>query len=206
MKQKIRVIILLLLLIVVIGSIMFITKNKNSESKSKQEILYYNNFKFKKGIIGWYTLIKVGNRSFNVSFLYSPKEVENISVEKRINDLILKKKLIYITTDPFYSARVSQAQVEISKITSPRTHVFGILNIPTMITVTYIPEGYEYKNIKPADCSMANESIGVIKLLIGDENKVYKKDGCVIVEGKNEYEIVKVADRLSYNLLGIIPP
>lgn len=165
----------------------------------------YNGFLFQKGMYAWYSKIKVGDLIYDVSFVYGPKEVENIPVFGKVNDLILKANKLYITTEPDYPSRVGKAQVEISKITSPRTSNFGMLNIPTINTVTYIPEELKNRyNYPEITCKNATLNQTVIYLKIGNKTQIYNDSFCVIVEGLNDTEVVKAADRLVYNLLGII--
>ncbi len=165
----------------------------------------YNGFLFQKGMYAWYSKIKIGDSVYDVSFVYGPKEVDNISVIGKVNDLILKANEIYVTTEPDYPSKIGKAQVEISKITSPRTANFGILNIPTINTVTEIPDNLKgIVNYPEITCENATSNTSVIYLKIGSETRIYNDSYCVIVEGSNDDEVVKAADRLVYNLLGII--
>jgi hypothetical protein len=165
----------------------------------------YNGFRFEKSIYGWQTKLTLDNELYKVDFFYGPESVEHIPVESGVNDLILSAEKIYVTTYPYYTSRATQAQFEIAKITSPRTDfATGMLNIPTMMTVTYFPEGREQKELVPADCFNATEEASVIKLVLGDTTAVYKDGLCIIVEAESEEGLVKAADRLAYNFLGII--
>ncbi len=180
-------------------------KNDLINNSFKPESYKYNGFLFQKGMYAWYSKIRVGDLVYDVSFVYGPKEVDDIPVLGEVNDLILKAKEIYITTEPDYPSRIGKAQVEISKITSPRTSSFGILNIPTINTVTYIPEEIKGKVGYPEiTCKNASANKSVIYLKIGSETKIYNKSYCVVVEGSNDEDVVRAADRLIYNLLGII--
>lgn len=166
----------------------------------------YNGFVFQKGSDAWYSSMILGNNSYNVSFVYGPKEVDYIDVQPEVNDIILNAEEILVTTNPNYSSRVGQAQIEIVKITSPRTSNFGVLNIPTFATVTYLPEdaiGYS-EDFPTATCENATENRTVINLILGNDTRIYKEGFCVIVEGETEKKIVEASDRLVYNLLGII--
>ncbi|HDP74132.1 MAG TPA: hypothetical protein ENN46_04240 [Candidatus Woesearchaeota archaeon] len=165
----------------------------------------YHGYNFEKSAYGWRTRLSLEDRLYEIDFWYGPKSVEQIPVEAGINNLILGAEKIYITNHPFYSAETVKAQVEIAKITSPRTDfATGMLNIPTMMTTTFFPEGREQPGLVPADCFNASDEVSVVKLVLGDTTAVYKEGLCVIVEGVNETELIKAANRLSYNLLGII--
>jgi hypothetical protein len=39
---------------------------------------------------------------------------------------------------------------------------------------------------------------------VGDETKIYLEGNCVIVQGTDEWEIVRAADRLTFGLLGVM--
>jgi len=60
-------------------------------------------------------------------------------------------------------------------------------------------EGYIVK-----DCNDVNKTDGVIILNKAKENKVVNKEGCIIVNGITEEDIIKGADRLVFDLLNVI--
>lgn len=55
-----------------------------------------------------------------------------------------------------------------------------------------------------ASCGNVSKGVGVVYMKLGDDDRVYVDDGCVIVEGKDRDGLIKSADRISYVLLGVL--
>lgn len=131
-----------------------------------------------------------------VNTRYDPRELAEIDVEEGIKESILSKKELFITMDSEASAISVLAATEISKVTG---NVY-MYNIPTYGALDAPVEG---KNVTVMTCNDAVGSIGVIYLKEGEESKVYSEDECVIIEGTNEQDLVKVANRLMLETLGV---
>jgi len=70
----------------------------------------------------------------------------------------------------------------------------------------YILEGGDRVNVGIAPkvtCEDANENIGVIYLDLGEENKVYSKGNCIILEGINDKGLLLASEKFAYHLIGV---
>lgn len=142
------------------------------------------------------------NYQYFIPLRYGPKSLEDIYVQKGINDLILNKEYLYLTLDPNYNSEALLATIDIAKVTG--TAEYSIFKIPTQGALIY-PANNTNSTITPIiTCNNANGKIGVIWLNIDDENKIYANKECVVVEGTDYDNLIKVADRLVYNLLGVM--
>jgi len=106
------------------------------------------------------------------------------------------KDELFITMDPDATGLTVLAGTEISKIIgSP-----FLYNVPTRgALLRDVGNGAPVKT-----CSDVNETTSIVKLETGSENKVYSEKGCVIVQGTNESELIRSADRLSLTVLGVM--
>ena len=52
-------------------------------------------------------------------------------------------------------------------------------------------------------CNTVNETVSVIYLTLGTENKVYSEKDCIIVEGKDTEGLTLAANKFAYYLLGV---
>jgi len=131
-----------------------------------------------------------------VNSRYDPRELDKLDVEENIEGKILDKKELFITMDSEASSVSVLAATEISKITG-NAYMF---NIPTHGALDAPVEG---KNITVKTCNDITGDIGIIYLKESDKERIYSEGECVIVEGNNEGELVKVANRLMLDILGV---
>jgi len=175
----------------------FAFKIGNSDNKSYS----YNGFLINKAEYGYSTLVTINNEPYLVSFRNGPKEVENISVEKGIKEEILSKEVIYLTLQPNFTSVPVIGAHEIAKILGRGANIYNILTIGAVISE---PEGNSI-GVSVVTCENATSTIGVIWLDISNEEKIYKKDNCIKVEGVDEMSIIRSSDRLLFDLLNIMP-
>src|SRR3989344_2594678 len=140
---------------------------------------------------------------------YGPKEMDDITVEKDIDNLVLLdlskedtlKNLIYITQDPKLVEESQRdsivASLEIMKVVGD--YSFGVYKIP--IQMAYTSKGST--NLPIITCKDTDNGKGVILLKYGGANRIYSEEGCVILEATTSEDIIKVADRLVLDLLGV---
>ncbi|MDI3544218.1 MAG: hypothetical protein PWQ28_499 [Candidatus Woesearchaeota archaeon] len=207
------------LLLQQLGVIDFHLKGEK-DNHSSPGIIKYNDFIFKKELVGWSTLVKVGNQSYELMVRYNPEEVEYIEMinESKIKDRLLSSDVVFITTDPFMPSRVGLSAMEISKILNPRKNNTGILGIPSVVGVTYIPAGYDDKAAMVIDCYNASEGdminvenrtetfVSVIRYEINETsgNRIFFRDDCIIISGENVSVLEHAGDRMVYSLLNVI--
>ena len=79
----------------------------------------------------------------------------------------------------------------------------GLYNKRVIGAVTSPPK--EDTGIPIIDCNGVKDDLNVVKLQLGSQTKVFLEDnGCIIVQGTNEWEIVRASDRLIYDVLEVI--
>ena len=127
-----------------------------------------------------------------------PLSLENITVEGMVNTRIYGDDIVYITINPNanLSAKTTIAALEIDKIIDNPL----LYNISVRSAMT-LPNDYGYP-VK--SCSDGTDTSTVIWLTLGSETTVYTENYCIVVVGTNEDELIRAADRLVYQLLGIM--
>jgi hypothetical protein len=168
----------------------------------------YNGFQFVKNADGtWTTVVEKGNQPFQIPFYYHPRELEDIGIESNLRNKFFAVRdnngSIFITLDPDAGNNtIVIAGVEIARITGER---FGLLNVPTHSAFIKKPQNATVDTGTPVvTCNSASNKTMVIWLTLSDKNVAYSQGNCIILEFKSYTDSVKVADRLMYNLLGIM--
>ncbi len=155
-------------------------------------------------VLTTYTKYKNDNKNYQqvIPLRYGPKELENIKADKNINDKILNKKYIYITLNPNMTGDALLASIDIAKVTG--TADYSVFKIPTQGALVHPTNNSNASETPIITCNNANKDIGVIRMYIGKENRIASLKECVVVEAINDKDLIKVADRLVYNLLGVM--
>ncbi len=127
-----------------------------------------------------------------------PLSLEDIPVEGSINTRIYGDEEIYVTLNPNadLSSKATIAALEIDKIIDNEY----LYNIPVHSAMTLENEqGYPVKS-----CYDGTDTTTIIWLTLGTETKVYTEEYCIIIVGTDEDELIRAADRMVYQLLGIM--
>jgi len=167
----------------------------------------YNGFDFYKADDSfWYTVVQKGAQPYQIPFYYHPRELEDIAIEPGIRDkffdMVANNGTIFIALDPDSESKAVIAGVEIAKITG---RGYQILNVPTHSAFTREPTNITTNVETPiVTCSAANNKTLVIGLVLSTKNLAYSQDYCIRIEATSYDDMVRVADRLMYNLLGIM--
>jgi hypothetical protein len=167
----------------------------------------YNNFDFFKGPDGfWYTMVQKGNQPYQIPFYYHPRDLVGITVEPGLKEKFFgirdNNGSIFITLDPEADPKIVVAGVEIAKITGKG---YALLNVPTRSAFIRPPKNMTTNVETPIiTCDYADSKTMVIWLVRSDKDIVYSYDNCVRVEAKSDDDMIKVADRMMYHLLGIM--
>jgi len=176
--------------------------------KARLEKYKYNNFEFVKKKDGfWYTIVQKGAQPYWIPFYYHPSELEDIPVEPGLRDKFFMIRdnngSIYITIDPDAGNNtIVIAGVEISRITGSR---YDLLGVPTHSAFIKPPRETATETGTPiVTCKYANNRTMVIWITLSDKNVAYSYGYCVILEARTYNDMVRVADRTMYHLLGIM--
>ncbi|MEM4267793.1 MAG: hypothetical protein QXK37_03085 [Candidatus Woesearchaeota archaeon] len=186
-----------LLLFMIVGIGAFYGYKSYKDSQVADERFTYNYFKVEKRDGIWWTEAQQGKNLFLITMRYSPREVENVTVIGDVQELRRKWGFFYITFDPTEEkfADVTMANAEIS---TKLVQHFGIGVAPGCIKPA--PECTQL-NVTLVSCE--NESLPVIFLNQESPPVVKVQGNCIIVQGE-ESDIIRAADRLMYNLYGIM--
>jgi len=71
-------------------------------------------------------------------------------------------------------------------------------------TVVYTAVSEEYEDKDVVKCEYATDANTIIFVTLGEETRIYGDGYCIVVEGTDEDELIRAADRLAYHLLGIM--
>jgi hypothetical protein len=167
----------------------------------------YNGFDFYKAGDGfWYTVVQKGAQPYEIPFYYHPKELEDIVIEPGIKDkffdMVENNGTIFIVVDPDAESKAVIAGVEIAKITG---RGYQLLNVPTYSAFSKEPTNMTTNVETPIlNCAAANNKTLVVGLVLTSRNVIYSQDYCIRLEAASYDDMVRVADRMMYNLLGIM--
>ncbi len=200
-SQKIAWVFIVLLVIFVLGTIGMFLYQKN---RYKDTYFEYNGFTIHKITSEnnnkvYQTKVFIGEnpQPYLITTRYNPNELNDIEVNNHnLKDSVLKKE-IYITMESYSSAVSVLAATEISKVTGN----FLIYNIPTHGALT---SGIEGKNVTVKTCNDVSAEQSIMYLKQSNRSKIYSENGCVILEGRDEYDLIRVANKLIFILLGVM--
>ncbi len=167
----------------------------------------YNGFDFYKGDDGfWYTVVQKGAQPYEIPFYYHPRELEDIVIEPGVRDkffdMVANNGTIFIVVDPDSESKSVIAGVEIAKITGQG---YRLLNVPTYSAFSKEPTNITVNVETPIlSCAAANNRTLVVGLVLSSRNVVYSQDYCIRLEALTYDDMIRVADRLMYSLLGIM--
>ncbi len=195
-KSGLIALIIVLILSISIGVIAYKMVNKDKYTYTSPS---GEKFKVEKLSMGYSIRSYVGDQPYDIRLRNDPKNLENITIEPNIKNKILSKQTIYFTIDPKenLTSISTIGAIEISNIINRR---LGIFNKETLGATTEFANNFT----EVVNCNNITKTIGVIWLRRGPETKVFSEKDCVIVQGTDEWEIVRAADRLSAQILTIM--
>lgn len=210
-KGSLAVIIIIFLILGVIIGILVVQKYKDSKSFFTYKGLY-GDYYIKKMLLENNTLYNVNvdfpNKRYIISLRNSPYDVENISLEPDIEKNLNRKEginMLYVTKDPeiinITDNKATIAIIEFGRILG--TNEFGIYKIPSQSANTKLPENNPSSTVPIVTCANVSKEISVIYVKLGNKNEVYSKNKCVIIEATDGDNLIKVADKFAYHLIGL---
>ena len=111
--------------------------------------------------------------------------------------MIKIKKDVHIETE----SKSILSVIEINRVTG--TADYSIFQIPTFTAVAKESARSKELELPVITCANVSSSVGVLWLTLGEKNRLYSKDGCVIIEGKTGDDLLKLSDKLVLHLLGV---
>ena len=145
---------------------------------------------------------------YRIPLRKKPQDVEAIPLEPNLLDKITRPSgthRVYITQDPGTANKTAQysilALIDIGKILGKAEYGIYKLNVQGALTME-TPRSKEIA-LPIITCNTVNETVSVIYLTLGTENKVYSEKDCIIVEGKDTEGLTLAANKFAYYLLGV---
>ncbi|RLE38288.1 hypothetical protein DRJ17_04455 [Candidatus Woesearchaeota archaeon] len=184
----------------VVGSVIF---EGNIVDVPEGYTYVYNGFKFTRFNNVWLTRININieNRTtdiYDFAIRFSPRELNGISIQPGTKERILNADFVYFTTDPDLSSKAVVAMIEIGRAIGDK---FNIYNKPTKAALTKKTKG---NNMTVITCEDADESTVVMYFKIGESTGARYEGNCILIEGETEWDIIRAADRLLYQMFGIM--
>lgn len=196
-EEKKSGLIALIIVIVLFGSLGTIAYKIINKDKYTYTSPTGDKFGVKKLPIGWVVRAYINDQPYDLRLRNDPKNVTEIPIEPNIKDKILQRETIFFTLNPNMTSIPVLGATDIVGIISRR---IGVFNKQTLGATT------EFANNSTAviTCNDVTDKIGVVWLKTGPETKVFSKNDCIIVQGTDEWEIVRASDRLVYQILTIM--
>jgi hypothetical protein len=185
-----------MLVIFLIASGIFIISSRDDPNE-----YVYNNFRvFKNPTIGYTVVAYLDEQPYHLQLRNDPKSTENITINSEIKELILEKEAIFFTLDPNFNSVPVLGATEMANIFGTRLGIFNKRVFGAITKEADPPTGNIVVN-----CNNVSVKSNIVRLQVGDETKVYKEENnCIIVQGTDEWEIIRASDRLIYDVLGVI--
>jgi len=174
----------------------------------------YNGFRFALTEDNdWMTQIEYNNQVYNIAFDYHPRDVKNLNFDERI-----KPRIKALTADDNFIIAVDEnasstaviAGHQISRLYKNRflqVPIHGVIYDENINITEYLNDNSS-KTLDKVNCDMASEDFLILRFTNSNETKVMFKDNtnpnCIIGYAKDPEDFRKIADRLVYELIGII--
>lgn len=198
---KVIMIVLVLLILLVVGFV-FIKMQKDSEFKFSYKGVngeYLIEKVMFEDTIDYYISVYTNDKRYRIPFRNSPKDLEDIYLENNLKDSVISKSWVYITQDPETAKETNQGSfvglIEFGRILG--TSSDGIYGINTQSAFT------KGVNITIKTCDDVDFDTSIIMLELGDKNKAYLDNGCVMIQGRNEEGLIMASEKFAYHLLGV---
>lgn len=151
----------------------------------------YNDFKFNQINNRWKT--KINN--YDVTFDYSPLQVEHINISPNIIEKIKNSPQIDTT----------------SNINSSFKEVIALsqYNLAQLLAINnqFLRSGFTTKNefdLPIITCENATTFVPVLIFQKSNETRIYEENNCIILKARSEQDVITLKDRLAYGVFGII--
>lgn len=151
----------------------------------------YKDLKFTRTQNQWTTIIN----NQKLIFDYFPAEVEQINLSSDIITSLLNKPEIDTTSqiNDTFSEEIALAQFNMAL-------TLNILNV-------YIRRGFTTNNtfdLPIITCEDATIAIPILYFKQSNQTKITLENNCIIAEARDNFDILRIKDRMLYSMLGII--
>lgn len=208
-NDKTTIIALVIFLLVVGGIVagLMIDRNTKKTAIINEYVRPYNGYEFNKDANGhWITIMHTVSGDKKIPFYYHPEELLDLEYDSKINEML---SIVHRNGGTFtvaYGAELTNpdipgtgmpaiAGLELSKMA---LYVFG------MQTSAGFTDEIENTTFNVVSCDNASLRNYVVEMRLGDENKLYSKDYCAVMEVKTLNDTIRLADLFAYKITGVI--
>ena len=154
--------------------------------------LEYNGFSLAKKNDFWTASINKKEASFG----YFPTDVEDINISSDVTGRIRNTLEVDATSDinSTYKESIAFAQYNLAQTLN---YHFNI----------YLRQGFTSQNEYNAPvilCKNSTKSVPVVYFRNSNQTRVFIENDCIIIEFRNDYDLIRSKDRILYGLFGII--
>lgn len=125
------------------------------------------------------------------TFRYLPYELEEFNITTSI-----KPPMVYVSFDPNSS--------NIEMIALMRFELLDDLGKLDIFTKQGITENSSLYDMDIINCDYATPNVPVIEFISSNKTSITEYNNCIILEGKDRADIVRLKERLLYKILGIL--
>jgi len=158
-----------------------------------QTTLQYNEFRFEQTTRGFATDVD----GQTLEFSYFPESVESISVDQQVIDKLKGVNALTLTYDPESEINQSAALVQYN-LGSLYEEALDVYVTRALTNNTL------FDSLPQADCEQATQFVPVVKLTKANQTRVSQQGNCILVEATSDVDMIRLQDRISYGLLGVI--
>jgi len=151
----------------------------------------YNKVEFTQKESLW--SVRINNKE--AVFNYLPTDVEDIEIEEDVLNRLANLVEIDPTSDinNSFKEHIALAQHQM-------TLTLNNFNI-------YVRAGFTAENefsMPVITCKDSTSNVPVVYFIESNQTKIYLKNNCIIAEGKDGFDFLRITDRLLYKILGIM--
>jgi len=132
---------------------------------------------------------------------YEPKQMDGLKIDPNVKNAVLTKKIAYATINPNDQRLKGKTTIAVMEINNILDNAY-LFKIPLNSAFTEFYENDANHTIKT--CNDVNKDTAVIWLKLGEETAIKEDKGCVILEGRTEDDLVKLADGLMFYLMDMV--
>ncbi len=174
--------------------ILFFAANRFYRAEPEYPKVTYNNWEFTKMAGMWWFESQKGDHLFTIPLRFNPYDVENISINGKLNSTgFNSKSYVYITFDLSNESSQDLTALALAATELTQNIATAISRTPLAACVNSHDEACEDRPIKT--CKNTDEP--VIYLKEGGKAQIKLSNNCIILEGKG-FELIKAVDRLLY--------
>lgn len=197
MNKKILTLIIIISAIVLIATITSIILADKEDPEDKNKFIFENEYEVFVGQDEYLLKGFVGETPLNLRLRTDPRDIKNIPSEEDIKTKLFPTSLIFITLKPDLSSTSVIAAREISRIT-------GHASLFRTTTLGALTGESDNEEVPVITCTNATQKQKVINLKLSDTTKISSSNNCIIIEGETEKDLIRAADKLVLQLLGIL--